>query len=139
MKLFLPTILFLSLVVPVLRAEPTFQNGRLVLEKQSYFDPGGRTRNPCWPIGFTPRPKVAGSAQVEVVAVVEIPAEALEVTLVMLGSPPIAIVNGRELTLGDTLQVQVGKEKPIPLKVVRIGDGFVDFDNAGTPVRAKKQ
>ncbi|HEX8372851.1 MAG TPA: hypothetical protein VF585_08735 [Chthoniobacterales bacterium] len=88
---------------------------------QSAFSvpPGGR--NPFWPIGYTPKPK--NSVPVEE-QLLRIPVEQYKVTSIILDTPSIAVINGKDYTRGQflTLATATGSVK---LLITNIEDGVV--------------
>lgn len=66
----------------------------------------------------------------------EVPETALHVTAIMLGAPPLAIVNGKQLSEGDWLEVRMDAGVTA-LHVVKIEDGFVRFAYSGHTVEAR--
>lgn len=64
--------------------------------------------------------------------VVHIPPESLRVTAIALGRPPLARLNGKEVTEGDFVTVEVGGVKAT-LQVVKIADRSIDLTD-GTQI-----
>lgn len=63
---------------------------------------------------------------------VRIPSEALRVTAIALGHPRLAVINGKEVTEGDSLSVKAGGVE-ITLHVVKIADRSIDLTD-GTQI-----
>lgn len=64
--------------------------------------------------------------------VVRIPSEALRVTAIALGHPRLAVINGKEVTEGDSLSVQAGGVQ-ITLHVLKIADRSIELTD-GTQI-----
>lgn len=67
---------------------------------------------------------------------VTVTADMLHVTSIALGRPRLAVVNGVELTEGQSLEVKAGDETAI-LRLTSIGDGTVTFKLGGQIFSAK--
>ena len=67
---------------------------------------------------------------------VTVTSDMLHVTSIALGRPRLAVVNGVELTEGQSLQVKAGDETAI-LRLTSIEDGVVSFKLGGQIVSAK--
>ncbi len=87
---------------------------------QSTFAPPEKGRNPFWPIGFTPRAKAAVNEE----QLLRIPIEQYKVTSIILDTPSIAVINGKDYTRGQflTLSTTTGTVK---LLITNIEDGLV--------------
>ncbi len=129
----------LSLVLTATHAlcEAPQEIAKFTLENRSSFSPDRGARNPFWPIGWSPAGEAPAAPTPIAPAprVVAVPPESLKVTTTLLGSPSLAIVNGKELTVGSMLLVPANGGEA-QLRVVRIGDGYVDFDQQGKLIRA---
>lgn len=102
-----------------------------VLAKSSSFKaPPGDTRNPFWPIGWTPGPVVAPT-QAAVVSTVK--PEDFVLTTTSLDVPPLAIINGRSYTLRETVPVAPGSSEVVTVKSIQ--DGLVVLDHRGHELR----
>jgi hypothetical protein len=66
----------------------------------------------------------------------EVPGSALHVTAIMLGAPPLAIVNGKQLSEGDWLEVRMDAGVAA-LHVIKIEDGVVRFAYGGRVIEAR--
>ena len=66
----------------------------------------------------------------------EVPETALHVTSIMLGAPPLAIVNGKQLSEGDWLEVRMDTGVAA-VHVIRIEDGLVRFAYLGQTIDAR--
>ncbi len=87
---------------------------------KSSFTRPEKGRNPFWPIGFVPRPKSATTdAQL-----LRIPVEQYKVTSIIVDNPSIAVINGKDYTRGQFLELSTptGVAK---LLITNIEDGFV--------------
>ena len=104
-----------------------------VLAHSSSFDaPPGGTRNPFWPIGWTPS-TVAGPA-LTVAQQVDVKAEQFVVSTISVDYPPLAIINGKSYAVGD--QIPVTADKRVFVTVKQILDGLVVLDYQGHELRA---
>jgi len=88
--------------------------------KSSFLAPE-KSRNPFWPIGYTARPKTAGTTEEQLL---RIPVEQFKVTTIILDTPSIAVINGKDYTRGQFLAMPSagGTAK---LLITNIEDGFV--------------
>jgi len=66
----------------------------------------------------------------------EVPESALHVTSIVLGTPPLAVVNGKQLSEGDWLEVRMDAGVAA-LRVVKIADGVVHFGYGGRVIDAR--
>lgn len=66
----------------------------------------------------------------------EVPETALHVTAIMLGTPPLAIVNGKQLSEGAWLEVRMDAGVAA-LHVIKIEDGLVRFAYLGRTIDAR--
>ena len=96
--------------------------------RQSYFAGGASTRNPFWPVGWSPQEKVA-AAPVRI----QVGPESFRLSTIMLGDPPLAVINGRDVTVGDIIPVAVAG-RVVSVRVSAIRDGFVVLDHDGKTV-----
>lgn len=104
-----------------------------VLAHSSSFDaPSNGTRNPFWPIGWTPS-AVVGPAQTAVQQL-DVKAEQFVVTTVSVDYPPLAIINGHSYAVGD--QIPVTADKRVFVTVKQILDGVVVLDYQGHELRS---
>lgn len=87
---------------------------------KSTFVPPEKGRNPFWPIGFTPRAKTAINEE----QLLRIPIEQYKVTSIILDSPSIAVINGKDFTRGQFLNLATATGT-IKLLITNIEDGFV--------------
>lgn len=86
----------------------------------SSFKKPEKGRNPFWPIGYIPRAKTAGSDE----QLLRIPIEQYKVTSIILDTPSIAVINGKDYIRGQflTMTTTAGTAK---LLITNIEDGFV--------------
>jgi hypothetical protein len=108
-----------------LRSVPTFE-----LKNKSSFTLAGGTRNPFLPIGWK-------GAAVVVQPVTKKPlttADAFRVTSILVGSPSLAVINGRSYEEGQMIRMGKVDPKAKPgtssqprVKLYRIGDGAVQI------------
>ena len=102
------------------------------LAHNSSFDaPASGTRNPFWPIGWTPS---AAAVQATVVQQLDVRAENFVVTTISVDYPPLAIINGHSYGVGD--QIPVGADKKESVTVKQILDGVVVLAYHGRELRA---
>lgn len=96
-------------------------------ENQSHFDHENFQRSPFWPIGWYP-------SDVEVEAPretrVTLSPNAFTVTSILGGDPPLAVINRRDVTVGDRFPVQVGG-RTVTVTVSAILDGLVIVEHEG--------
>lgn len=116
------TLTFLALVSAgtVTLAQEVIPPAPYRASTQSTLTISENARNPFWPIGFTPRPKEeVGQEQL-----LKIPVEQFRVTSIILDNPSIALINGKDYTVGQflTANTSVGQVK---LLIRKIEDGAV--------------
>ena len=89
---------------------------------KSDFNIATPVRNPFWPIGFTPTKKVANQVVEE--QLLRIPIENFKVTSIFGGDPAFAVINGKDYTKGQFLNMPTptGMAK---LLITQIEDGYV--------------
>jgi hypothetical protein len=95
------------------------------LKNRSTFSINRETRAPFWPVGW--RKELAVRAQtvnVPAAKAFEIQPHHFKVTSVLLGNPPVAIINGRGFGEGELLPVVVG-DLPVQVVIRQIRDGGV--------------
>ena len=103
-----------------------------VLTKTSSFSaPPADARNPFWPIGWTPGPAVAAATAAPVYTV---KAEDFTLTTTSVDYPPLAIINHRSYSVGDTLPAAGGADT---VRVKSIQDGVVVLDHHGREIRVQ--
>lgn len=109
--------IFASLVASVALAESTPPAASLRPHHLSTFSKVAQ-RNPFLPIGYARKVEspVAPKAP-------EVRPDMFVVTAIVLGTPPIVIINGRDYTVGDRLPVP--NEGSASVTIVRIEDGLV--------------
>lgn len=100
----------------------------LEVKAKSSFELGAGARNPFLPIGWK------GSAVVTKVTTKKhaTPAEAFRVTSILVGSPSLAVINGRSYEEGQMIRMpkdpKANPNLPAPrAKLFRIGDGVVQI------------
>ena len=70
--------------------------------------------------------------------VVQISPELVRVTAIALGHPRLALINGQEVTEGDTVTVRPPNTSvTVALRVVRIAEGAIDLTDGSQTVRAR--
>ena len=81
----------------------------LPIKNKSVFNADPKMHNPFWPIGWAKKGPVAVAAPVEAAPVIVLKPEMFNVSTIMLGSPAIAVINGREYEEGQTLRQEEPK------------------------------
>ncbi len=101
-------------------ATPGRNSGKeYLLKNVSTFNPPPvESRNPFWPIGWTP----TAVAAVAAAPVVEVKAEQFTVTSISVDSLPLAVINGQNKAIGDRVPVP-GTQEFVTVK--KITDGMV--------------
>ena len=118
------SVLLLSLVAPARPEEakaPAF-----ILQNRSDFKSQAIKRDPFWPIGWV-RPSEGSAAPADDV---DFRPEYFKLTSVMLGDPPMVVINGKEFTEGQVGPVKVGSQN-IDITVLNIMDGAVRLQHRG--------
>jgi hypothetical protein len=77
-------------------------------------------RNPFWPIGYIPRVKTAVNEE----QLLRIPVEQYKVTTIILDTPSIAVINGKDYTRGQFLPLST-TTGTVKLLITNIEDGVV--------------
>ena len=104
------------------------------LTHASSFDaPPSGSRNPFWPIGWTPSTAVA-PAQMAAVQQPDVKAEQFVVTTISVDYPPLAIINGKNYGVGDQIPVTADRREFVTVK--QILDGMVVLDYRGHELRS---
>ncbi len=120
--LWLPLILISTASALAAPKEPAPKStGTYELKKRSSFTLAEAERPPLWPIGWVKKQ----AAPAQAVAVVVAPQIVLDpksflLTSILLGSPPLAVINGRSYTEGEYLKARGTAPR---VQLVRIGDG----------------
>lgn len=117
-------------------AAPAAKNSgkEYALAHSSTFDaPPGGTRNPFWPIGWTPSAPVT-AIQTTAVQQLDVKPEQFVVTTISVDYPPLAIINGHSYAVGDQIPVTADRREFVTVK--RILDGMVVLDYHGHELRA---
>ncbi len=104
-------------VVEVPRTDP----GQYELKNKSSFTASTDSRAPFWPIGWVKSKR--GTPQAPQGPRNTLDERSFNVTSILLGEPPLAIVNGRTYGEGEFLRMPKGNAMRI--RVQRIGDGMV--------------
>lgn len=114
--------------------------GRYVPEKQSSFRVDARERNPFWPIGWKkPEAKDTTTSQRTVVVTTpELKEENFRVTSILLGSPALVVMNGKEFAEGDKFVYGEGRNA-FEVRVEAIRDGLVVLEYAGKRLTVHKK
>jgi hypothetical protein len=119
-------LLVLSMIafLPALRGADAPKPPAYELKHRSTFEVDRNSRAPFWPIGWRREMGVAVKTQAPVVKTFQIQPQHFNVTSVLAGSPPVAIINGRGFGEGEPLPVIVG-DLPVQVIVRQIRDGGV--------------
>jgi hypothetical protein len=127
MKKLLAIVLLTSVLAQFARAE---DKPSIELTKKSSFN-ATEVRNPFWPIGWKPAPKVAAPTQE---TGPEIPESAFVVSSITLDNGTrFAIVNGKSMEEGQVFGLQMGNQT-YQLTVKAIEDGRVVLDRGGQQI-----
>ena len=98
------------------------------IANRSAFDAEGPTgRNPFLPIGYV-RPVQAAPREV----VLDVRPEMFSITAILLGDPPLAIINGKDRGVGDRIPLNASGSEFVLVR--RIADGEVILEYRGRPV-----
>lgn len=100
------------------------------LKSHSEFHVDLNTRTPFWPIGWV-RPSGSAPKMIGKKVEVEFQLEAkhFQLTSVLLGTPPLATINGRAFGEGETLPVMRGGERlKVVLRAIRDGGVTLDYN-----------
>jgi hypothetical protein len=99
----------------------------LDFKSKSSFNLESNTRNPFWPIGWKPAPKISGPGGGEHAAGPDIPLSAFLVSSITVGQGNrFAIVNGKIMQEGQQFGLQLGSQT-YQVTVKAIQDGRVVF------------
>jgi hypothetical protein len=99
----------------------------LDFKSKSSFNLESNTRNPFWPIGWKPAPKISGPGGGERAAGPDIPLSAFLVSSITVGQGNrFAIVNGKIMQEGQQFGLQLGSQT-YQVTVKAIQDGRVVF------------
>lgn len=87
-------------------------------------------RNPFWPIGYRPQAENRDEQVERQPVITEIPDESFQISSILLGNPPIAVINGGEYIPGDEIEVRVGGGTTT-VRLIAVGDGFIRIRHQG--------
>jgi hypothetical protein len=91
----------------------------------SAFDPNGpTTRNPFLPIGYVRPVKEAPREMI-----LDVRPEMFSITAILLGDPPLAIINGKDRGVGDRIPLNASGTEFVLVR--RISDGEVTMEYRG--------
>jgi len=93
------------------------------LKNRSAFTLQEPERNPFWPIGWVKTATTTANTN-ETVQVAEIRPEDFTLSAILLGTPPMAVINGKEYAEGEFIVFKVGGPKTKVL-VAQVMDGKV--------------
>jgi hypothetical protein len=99
------------------------ESGGFKLKHRSSFTLQDAERNPFWPVGWVKTVATATSTN-ENVQAAELRPEDFEVTAVLLGTPALAVVNGREYAEGDFITLR-GSGQKTKVQIAQVMDGQV--------------
>ncbi len=118
----LPILLALSVfgIVSGLPAQEVMEPAPYQAATKSTLAISETIRNPFWPIGYTPRPKEEAVQE----QLLRIPVEQFRVTSIILDSPSIALINGKDYTVGQFLTANTAAGQ-VKLLIRKIEDGVV--------------
>lgn len=106
---------------PPQRAAPP-QRPSLLLDRVSRFEPNEVVRNPFWPVGW--RPGDAKAAPGPRMVTFTLPPETFRLTSTLPGWRPVAVINGRSYTVGESLHLLVGQDL-VEVEIAAVEDGAV--------------
>jgi hypothetical protein len=95
---------------------------------RSTFDPDGpNARNPFLPIGYV-RPVQEAPREV----VLDVRPDMFSISAILLGDPPLAIINGKDRGVGDRIPVNASQTEFVIVR--RISDGMVTLEYRGKAI-----
>ena len=98
------------------------------ITNRSSFDPDGPTkRSPFLPIGY-----VRATKETPREVIPDVRAEMFTISAILLGDPPLAIINGKDRGVGDRIPVNASGTEFVIVR--RISDGQVTLDHRGRPI-----
>jgi hypothetical protein len=98
------------------------------ITNRSFFDPEGpTTRNPFLPIGYV-RPVQEAPREM----VLDVRPEMFSITAILLGDPPLAIINGKDRGVGDRIPLNASGTEFVLVR--RISDGEVVMEYRGRAI-----
>lgn len=81
-------------------------------------------RNPFWPIGFTPQAREPVRKEELRTRIDRFPPGTFDISSILVGDPPIAVINGGEYVPGDIIPVSVnGRE--VTVRLMAVEDGYI--------------
>lgn len=95
-------------------------------------------RNPFWPVGWRPKNKASQPAKPTRPVITDISPEVASISSILLGNPPIAVVNGGEYVPGDEIPLVVNGSS-IKVRLLAVGDGFIRLRYDGRDYIVRKQ
>ncbi len=104
-------------------------------ERRSSFQIKDPVRNPFWPLGWTPS-AVAAPAAPTPAPTQTISPESFNVSLISLGPPHIAVINGKDYSENSKIPVSTAGGV-VEVRVMAIRDGFVLLEHNGQPIHVK--
>ncbi len=98
-----------------------------ITNRSSFSLDGPTKRSPFLPIGYVRFVKEAPRE-----AIPDVRAEMFTVSAILLGDPPLAIINGKDRGVGDRIPVNASGTEFVIVR--RISDGQVTLDHRGRPI-----
>lgn len=105
-------------------------------ERRSAFQIKDGARNPFWPLGWSPGAVSAPSAAPAPAPAQSIGPEAFNVSLISLGPPHFAVINGKDYSENSKIPVPTGGGV-VEVRVMAIRDGFVLLEHNGQPIKVE--
>jgi len=102
-------------------------------ENVSSFDLSDEVRSPFWPIGWEPSAKVEKPRPKAPKPLENIPPNLFRLSSTLTGKPAIAIIDGRDYMVGQSMEKSV-QNQTVKFRVVAIRDGLVVLSYAGGTV-----
>jgi hypothetical protein len=95
--------------------------------RKSSFQTKGPTRNPFWPVGWSPTTREAVVVKEEVTTISE---DSFNLSAILLGPPHYAVINGKDYGEGALIPMEVDG-KLAQVQLVKIVDGYVVLNHLG--------
>lgn len=99
------------------------------VKNRSSFGTSAEARAPFWPIGYVKRSKATPTSAAPVLAKVTLDASQFKITSILLGSPSLAVINGRAYGEGEFMKgaksAASGGQAAVRIRVQQISDGGV--------------
>lgn len=124
------TVLFSLVAAIPVQSEEAKSAPAFVLKNRSEFTSQAVKRDPFWPIGWVKPEQGPAAASLEEG---DFRVENFKLTSVLLGSPALAVINGKEFAEGEAGFVKVGLQK-INVTILNIMDGAVRLQHRGKTI-----